>query len=330
MKPPKFNHLIKAWGSINVLLSVYLLISLSEKVEKIAIYIFLNIAGFNLSRFLSVLSIILFFVVFVFKENIHRQLLSLKDDFEKIKHIAVSETELIYSFNKFDWTMTGIALIVGTYVVLMSFTDVSAYRRLIREDGRIEYFSAILWFLTAIISLTSFLLKRGAHKIKKYIYLLLILFFVVCGGEEISWGQRLLGFQVPDAVLAINKQKEMNFHNIGSISFFSNGFFFLSVIFFLLLPFLVKKHTGLRRYMRYYDLPILSPSITHVFVIGLVVWLVIGVRFGTLGFHPFSLWGYYTQMDDEIFELFAAYSFFAYSVLELECRFKRKGMLDSD
>ncbi len=53
------------------------------------------------------------------------------------------------------------------------------------------------------------------------------------------------------------------------------------------------------------------------YLIGLLTWIIIGVRFGTLGFHPFSLWGYYTQMDDEIFELFAAYSFFSFSFLDL-------------
>ena len=37
-----------------------------------------------------------------------------------------------------------------------------------------------------------------------------------------------------------------------------------------------------------------------------------------MGFHPFSFYAqeYYTQMDDEIFELFAAYSFFAFTIMD--------------
>ncbi len=36
-----------------------------------------------------------------------------------------------------------------------------------------------------------------------------------------------------------------------------------------------------------------------------------------MSFHPFSFYAqkYYTQMDDEIFEFFAAYSFFVFSIM---------------
>ena len=82
--------------------------------------------------------------------------------------------------------------------------------------------------------------------------------------------------------------------------------------------------------MRYHDLPILRLSVTHVFLIGLLVWVVIGIRFGTLGFHPFSLRGYYTQMDDEIFEFFAAYSFFAFCALDFLSLLKRKHLVRAE
>ncbi|MBY0406606.1 MAG: hypothetical protein K2Q01_02855, partial [Rickettsiales bacterium] len=37
--------------------------------------------------------------------------------------------------------------------------------------------------------------------------------FVLLAGEEISWGQRLLGFVTPAAIGAVNTQAEFNFHN---------------------------------------------------------------------------------------------------------------------
>jgi hypothetical protein len=40
------------------------------------------------------------------------------------------------------------------------------------------------------------------------------LFFVICAGEEISWGQRVLGFATPDSLIEINTQNEFNVHNI--------------------------------------------------------------------------------------------------------------------
>ncbi len=43
------------------------------------------------------------------------------------------------------------------------------------------------------------------------------LLFLVVGGEEISWGQRIIGMQTPDALKELNVQKETNLHNIDGI-----------------------------------------------------------------------------------------------------------------
>ena len=45
-------------------------------------------------------------------------------------------------------------------------------------------------------------------------YLLLISGFVVITGEEISWGQRLFGWETPELVAAVNEQNETNLHNL--------------------------------------------------------------------------------------------------------------------
>ncbi len=38
--------------------------------------------------------------------------------------------------------------------------------------------------------------------------------FFMLFGEEISWGQRLLGFETPEAFKEINVQDEFNLHNL--------------------------------------------------------------------------------------------------------------------
>jgi hypothetical protein len=93
----------------------------------------------------------------------------------------------------------------------------------------------------------------------------------------------------------------------------------------LLVPFFIRKYGALRRYLGYHGLPMVEPTSTRVYLLSLAVWISVGIRFGTLGFHPFSLWGYYGQLDDEIFELLAAYSFLSFALLDL--RFKLKGRL---
>jgi len=142
------------------------------------------------------------------------------------------------------------------------------------------------------------------------------LFFFLCAGEEISWGQRLFDIETPQLLKEVNVQNEITLHNIGSISVFSNIFFVICVTFFLCVPFLAQKYNRIRDIFYYVDFPVPNRFATYIFIVTLLVWVCIGVRFGTLGFHPFSLFEeqYYTQMDDEIFEFFAAYTFLCFSI----------------
>src|SRR5437667_63564 len=148
---------------------------------------------------------------------------------------------------------------------------------------------------------------------------LLIALFVFCGGEEISWGQRLLHYQTP-AWLASNKQHEINLHDIGSISVNENAFFVFTTLCCLVGPWLLARAPAWRVYLRRLNAPIMDPVVAQVYGIGLAAWVVVGVRFGTLGFSPLSLWGYYTQMDDEIWEFYAALGFCALTALDLAHR----------
>ena len=211
--------------------------------------------------------------------------------------------------------LAGFAAAMGVVFIALALFGVDAYQSLIAEDGMVEYGSFAFWALAALAGVFGLARKREQSKAQRIVACLLILFFVVCAGEEISWGQRIVGFEGPKELIAINKQQETNLHNIGSISVFSNAFFLLTLGFFLVLPRLADSR-GSRPNGLLQHLPVVSPGARRVYLIGFCVWLIIGLRFGTLGFHPFTLWGYYTQMDDEIFELFAAYSFFAFSLLD--------------
>lgn len=52
-------------------------------------------------------------------------------------------------------------------------------------------------------------------KVKLNIFLLLLgLLCLVCFGEEISWGQRIFGWQTPDTIKELNVQQETNIHNL--------------------------------------------------------------------------------------------------------------------
>jgi len=214
------------------------------------------------------------------------------------------------------WTLAAGCL----FAVIQACVTPDAYAVLIAEDGVVEYGTAICFAAAALTTFVGLLrLRRGATA-ARLVYALMTLFLVVCTGEEISWGQRIFGFASPESLATLNKQGEANLHDIGSISVFSNAFFVLTLVAFLLVPRLLRRTPDLRIWLRHHDLPRVHPRLARIFLVGLIAWIIIGVRFGTLGFHPFSLWGYYTQMDDEIFEFVAAYSFFAFAVLDLVSR----------
>ena len=57
--------------------------------------------------------------------------------------------------------------------------------------------------------------RRGFQWWVPGVYVLLALAFFGIGMEEVSWGQRWLGFETPDALRGVNRQDEVNLHNIG-------------------------------------------------------------------------------------------------------------------
>ena len=44
-----------------------------------------------------------------------------------------------------------------------------------------------------------------------------VLLFLLIAGEEISWGQRVLGIKTPEVLVSMNVQKEISLHNLQGI-----------------------------------------------------------------------------------------------------------------
>ena len=76
------------------------------------------------------------------------------------------------------------------------------------EDGFFEYLTAIFFLIASGFFLSTFRVYQNIF------FLLLTLIFFFGFGEEISWGQRILGFSTPATLANINVQKEFTFHNI--------------------------------------------------------------------------------------------------------------------
>ncbi len=102
---------------------------------------------------------------------------------------------------------------VAVAMILLAGTSKDGWSQLAQEDGVVEWatFAAFVtaagWLALAVRRVSPSWWFKGAC-------LLLAMFCLVVAGEEISWGQRLLGFKPPDVFLERNFQQELNLHNV--------------------------------------------------------------------------------------------------------------------
>ena len=80
------------------------------------------------------------------------------------------------------------------------------------EDYWVENLTAVWFFLASLLFFTT----AGAEQdvFRRTVYILGGIALLFAAGEEISWGQRIVGFSTPDFLMNLNFQKEFNLHNI--------------------------------------------------------------------------------------------------------------------
>lgn len=103
--------------------------------------------------------------------------------------------------------------VIALAMVVVAASDESTYAAIAQEDGSLEW-ATFLAFMFAAGWLVVRVRKLGTSKLFQVACFLLAAFCVVVAGEEISWGQRLLGFKPPDVFLERNFQQELNVHNV--------------------------------------------------------------------------------------------------------------------
>ena len=108
--------------------------------------------------------------------------------------------------------------IIGGLIMALARIDIRLYRFLLRDDGPVEWaqFNA---FAIACVAGAGIAIRRfkAGYKWQGLLFVgfALAMFFV--SGEEIAWGQRLLGIDTPPELVEINKQNEITLHNIGEV-----------------------------------------------------------------------------------------------------------------
>lgn len=173
---------------------------------------------------------------------------------------AAAEAELgkIWNLSLFVLVPVAILLIVYAAAGERVFTA-DQMGRINFEDGVIEDGQFIFLLLASVTGFALFArgLPNGA---RRFMWLGLGLLFFAMAGEEISWGQRIFGFETPKAMETINVQREFNLHNMMGYLFdhlFILGFFCWGVI----LPILYRALADVRRVVVATGLPLPSAGL---------------------------------------------------------------------
>ncbi|WP_320177146.1 hypothetical protein [Roseovarius pacificus] len=83
------------------------------------------------------------------------------------------------------------------------------------EDGPIEYGTAVALFMASLVLFwRAIRLGRAARIGAGLLVAFYALIFVFGAGEEISWGQRIFGWETTEYFLENNRQMETNLHNL--------------------------------------------------------------------------------------------------------------------
>lgn len=138
--------------------------------------------------------------------------------------------QTIFKFQKslIVWSLILLAMILAIYGVVL-FTPSEALFDFARssnesarrfEDGPIELFGAISFLLSAILFFLVYLRSTQGNDFfvfstrRNVFFLFLAIVFFIGAGEEMSWGQRQLGLETPSWIKSVNRQQELNIHNI--------------------------------------------------------------------------------------------------------------------
>jgi len=129
------------------------------------------------------------------------------------------------------------------------------------EDGPVESLGALASLAAALLFATAAIGRSGRRRFWLVIWTLATIFLF---GEEISWGQRVIGIETPDWFARRNEQQELNLHNLsvsgwGGLHNFIEPLFLVALFLYLAaFPLLARREGRFARWLRGWKLPVAS------------------------------------------------------------------------
>jgi glucan phosphoethanolaminetransferase (alkaline phosphatase superfamily) len=135
--------------------------------------------------------------------------------------------------------------IVAAFLVALTAVYRPLYGLFVDEDRLVEWAQ---FFALAALVVLGFAIGLRLARLRQRTFAALFIIAAVgalfIAGEEISWGQRMLGWATPTDLADINKQGETNIHNIGNVLQFMNLVMFAVAVVAGVLPFVWRWGAG--------------------------------------------------------------------------------------
>lgn len=145
--------------------------------------------------------------------------------YHKLSLIAIFSAVFFFVTLKIDWKtprahfiLFTLPLVLVSYFLLADTWPFNYFIEMSKEDRIIEWLQFVIVVIAAVFSgLTAWSLRKR-YTLFAGIFVLITLALIVIAGDEISWGQRLIGLTTPEQLAARNVQGEITFHNMDVVS----------------------------------------------------------------------------------------------------------------
>jgi hypothetical protein len=141
-----------------------------------------------------------------------------------------------------------VPVIIGLIGASTALFGKSAYKMFTGEDKIAENLQVLFWLMALALNIKLIpLIFKSEQKTIAVLYTLLALgmFFLI--GEEVSWGQRIFGWETSETLMQLNKQGETNLHNIHGVGTMFKYFHIVIGLYGTILPLIFLNLGGLRK-----------------------------------------------------------------------------------
>lgn len=160
-----------------------------------------------------------------------------------------------------------IALVAGAVILaiglLLFYTNKPGFDSFVQEDGIVEWLTVLGLLAGSVVCVLRF---KRLYPVKSkwflFVTAFLAFFLFFAAGEEISWGQRLIGIETPEYFQKHNAQSETNLHNlvVGGVKLNKLIFSVLLVgalaIYLIVVPVLYHKHNPSKNFFNRSGVPV--------------------------------------------------------------------------